>query len=144
MIRPPPRSTRTDTRFPYTTLFRSGQHYTQKSWGHENQDKGNFFPGDIFRDNYSNISSTSHEVRLQNDARILDMFDYVVGFFDYKNDTPTELVSRTILGAPNPYDPNSGILGSTLSPYIPDFSVTNVERTGNSHEQSFLDRKSVV
>src|SRR3546814_7483802 len=26
MIRRPPRSTRTDTRFPYTTLFRSGQH----------------------------------------------------------------------------------------------------------------------
>src|SRR3546814_11873756 len=25
MIRRPPRSTRTDTRFPYTTLFRSGQ-----------------------------------------------------------------------------------------------------------------------
>src|SRR3546814_21195799 len=25
MIRPPPRSTRTDTLFPYTTLFRSGQ-----------------------------------------------------------------------------------------------------------------------
>src|SRR3546814_8032250 len=26
MIRRPPRSTRTDTRFPYTTLFRSGHH----------------------------------------------------------------------------------------------------------------------
>src|SRR3546814_17367660 len=26
MIRRPPRSTRTDTRFPYTTLFRSGAH----------------------------------------------------------------------------------------------------------------------
>src|SRR3546814_14121341 len=26
MIRPPPRSTRTDTLFPYTTLFRSVQH----------------------------------------------------------------------------------------------------------------------
>src|SRR6056297_1806913 len=26
MIRPPPRSTRTDTLFPYTTLFRSDQH----------------------------------------------------------------------------------------------------------------------
>src|SRR3546814_16878369 len=26
MIRRPPRSTRTDTRFPYTTLFRSGRH----------------------------------------------------------------------------------------------------------------------
>src|SRR3546814_9685633 len=27
MIRRPPRSTRTDTRFPYTTLFRSGRHH---------------------------------------------------------------------------------------------------------------------
>src|SRR3546814_7265787 len=27
MIRPPPRSTRTDTLFPYTTLFRSGRGY---------------------------------------------------------------------------------------------------------------------
>src|SRR3546814_7272571 len=26
MVRQPPRSTRTDTRFPYTTLFRSGRH----------------------------------------------------------------------------------------------------------------------
>src|SRR3546814_13479741 len=29
MIRRPPRSTRTDTLFPYTTLFRSTQHNTQ-------------------------------------------------------------------------------------------------------------------
>src|SRR3546814_3595282 len=29
MIRRPPRSTRTDTLFPYTTLFRSGQDHTQ-------------------------------------------------------------------------------------------------------------------
>src|SRR3546814_20174916 len=28
MIRRPPRSTRTDTRFPYTTLFRSGEYHT--------------------------------------------------------------------------------------------------------------------
>src|SRR3546814_1421641 len=27
MIRPPPRSTRTDTLFPYTTLFRSRRHH---------------------------------------------------------------------------------------------------------------------
>src|SRR3546814_8002339 len=31
MIRRPPRSTRTDTLFPYTTLFRSGRHY-QLGW----------------------------------------------------------------------------------------------------------------
>src|SRR3546814_4042893 len=31
MIRRPPRSTRTDTLFPYTTLFRSNE---QRQWGH--------------------------------------------------------------------------------------------------------------
>src|SRR3546814_18910387 len=30
MIRRPPRSTRTDTLFPYTTLFRSGRHRDQR------------------------------------------------------------------------------------------------------------------
>src|SRR3546814_17149253 len=31
MIRRPPRSTRTDTLFPYTTLFRSGRRYSSES-----------------------------------------------------------------------------------------------------------------
>src|SRR3546814_5318670 len=31
MIRRPPRSTRTDTLFPYTTLFRSGQRWTHRA-----------------------------------------------------------------------------------------------------------------
>src|SRR3546814_8508501 len=33
MIRPPPRSTRTDTLFPYTTLFRSGREDGQAGAG---------------------------------------------------------------------------------------------------------------
>src|SRR3546814_19942834 len=33
MIRRPPRSTRTDTLFPYTTLFRSGGHVENSWWG---------------------------------------------------------------------------------------------------------------
>src|SRR3546814_16035160 len=33
MIRRPPRSTRTDTLFPYTTLFRSGRHVGLRSHG---------------------------------------------------------------------------------------------------------------
>src|SRR3546814_10737598 len=33
MIRRPPRSTRTDTLFPYTTLFRSPVHQTRRSFG---------------------------------------------------------------------------------------------------------------
>src|SRR3546814_5050548 len=34
MIRRPPRSTRTDTLFPYTTLFRSGSHANRAHTGH--------------------------------------------------------------------------------------------------------------
>lgn len=109
-------------------LIYQGQHYTQKISGGESQDKGDFFSGHYFRDNYSNISSTSHEVRLQNDARLFDMFDYVVGFFDYKNKTPTHLVSPTILGFPV----------SATSGYVYDVIETEIDRTGHSHEQSFF------
>ncbi|MCJ2186469.1 TonB-dependent receptor [Novosphingobium beihaiensis] len=119
-------------------LIYQGQHYTQKLSGQENIDKGDFFPGDITRGNYSNISSTSHEVRLQNDARLFGMLDYVAGFFDYKNSTPTELSNPTILGMPNPLDPSRGILASAVSPQLSDVVLTDIERTGDSHEQSFF------
>src|SRR3546814_5199070 len=33
MLRPPPRSTRTDTLFPYTTLFRSDPHHPRRAAG---------------------------------------------------------------------------------------------------------------
>ena len=119
-------------------LIYQGQRYTQEIWGMENEDKGDFFPGQFNRTNYSDITSTSHEVRLQNDARIFDIFDYVVGFFDYKNDTPTSLIRPTILGAPCPWAPSTGCLGSVFSPSIPDASLTPIERVGSSHEQSFF------
>src|SRR3546814_11675300 len=38
MIRRPPRSTRTDTLFPYTTLFRSLRHGRQRPYGPESGD----------------------------------------------------------------------------------------------------------
>src|SRR3546814_256808 len=66
MIRRPPRSTRTDTLFPYTTLFRSASaraatrhccnrsptmlyaqiHLTLPAWVHEAVDSGRSYPGD--------------------------------------------------------------------------------------------------
>src|SRR3546814_10462505 len=42
MIRRPPRSTRTDTRFPYTTLFRSRQ---RRGQNHVHRQAGQSFPG---------------------------------------------------------------------------------------------------
>src|SRR3546814_1845006 len=43
MIRRPPRSTRTDTLFPYTTLFRSGrafQHRLPRRWPERDRERG--------------------------------------------------------------------------------------------------------
>src|SRR3546814_15455489 len=42
MIRLPPRSTRTDTLFPYTTLFRSRDGFSQSRWHQEEKISLNF------------------------------------------------------------------------------------------------------
>ena len=109
-------------------LIYQGQHYTQKITGIENSDEANFFSAGTVQDTYSSPKATSHEVRLQNDARIADIFDYVVGFFDYKNDNPTTLNRPTILGYPT-----SATTGAI-------FGIVNtaIDRTNTSHEQSFF------
>jgi len=105
-------------------LIYQGQHYTQKISSTTNQDGANFFPGDILQTTYSHPSSTSHEVRLQNDSRLFGFIDYAAGYFDYKNSAPTELTSPTALGLP------SGRLITVV--------YTPVERRGKSHEKSFF------
>src|SRR3546814_19238554 len=59
MIRRPPRSTRTDTLFPYTTLFRSGEaarnplEYIEQSWAAEEWTRGcyaGYFPPGVWLD----------------------------------------------------------------------------------------------
>lgn len=107
-------------------LIYQGQHYTQKISSTANQDTGNFFPGDVNQLTYSHPSSTSHEVRLQNDSRVLGMLDYVVGYFDNKNNAPTELVRPTIIGYPT--SATTGAIAAVVN--------TNVGRTGSSHERS--------
>lgn len=105
-------------------LIYQGQHYTQKISASENQDFANFFPGDVNQLTLSTPKATSHEIRLQNEDRVLDMFDYVVGYFDNKNDTPTALTRPTIIGLPN------GVIAAV--------SQTAIRRTGNAHEKSFF------
>lgn len=116
-------------------LIYQGQHYTQKISSTANQDAGNFFPGDINQVNYSHPSATSHEVRLQNGERLLDMFDYVVGYFDYKNNTPTEVSNPSIIGRPVAGNPNAGTLLSVVN--------TSILRTGVSHERSIFGNLTV-
>src|SRR3546814_9853918 len=66
MIRRPPRSTRTDTLFPYTTLFLSGRGHSIRSSGAVPAWSGPFRGGDgLFRDR-----SEEHTSELQSLMRI--------------------------------------------------------------------------
>src|SRR3546814_1642505 len=82
MIRRPPRSTRTDTLFPYTTLFRSqigykGKYYVElqgrNDWNSTLPPSNNsyFYPGVSFTWNFSDdIRSEEHTSELQTLMRI--------------------------------------------------------------------------
>src|SRR3546814_19347932 len=59
MLRRPPRSTRTDTLFPSTTLFRSGGTYDLEVYG----------PNGYFRKFAGNIHETEPEIQLDYDHR---------------------------------------------------------------------------
>lgn len=108
-------------------LIYQGQHSKQKFVSTDNVDDGNFFPGDINQITNTVAKGTSHEIRLQNEARVAGMFDYVVGFFDSKLNPPTALTSPTIVRLPDSFGGG-----------IAQVAITNVSRTGRSHEQSFF------
>ncbi len=102
------------------------QHYTQLIDSNLGQDYGNIFPG--FDYNYfsgTNVKSTSHELRLQNEERVLGAFDYVLGVFDNKNSSPTDLLISTPVFLP-------AVLGGGLATTV----QTPVGRRGKTHEQS--------
>ncbi|GAA0330652.1 TonB-dependent receptor [Sphingomonas oligophenolica] len=119
---------RAELSFAGQQLIYQGQHYTQKIRSAVSQDTANLFPGtDTYQNTSSNISSTSHELRLQNQERVLGIFDYVLGAFDNKNTTPTTLNSPTIVRLPL-------LFGGGVAALV----QTPVARNGRSHEQSFF------
>lgn len=76
----------------------------------------------------------SHEFRLQNEERILDMFDYVAGYFSRTSDAPTTVVRSTALVV-GVYPVTTGTAfingGSRLVP-------TTIVRTSANKEASFF------
>jgi iron complex outermembrane receptor protein len=96
----------------------------------EPQDVGDWFgPGapavyqGIGQDTDSAAETTAHELRLSNEERI-GMFDYIVGAFYQKLDSPTDLTRVTPV-----YNPQT-------VPATQFLSVTAIERRGDTHEQS--------
>jgi iron complex outermembrane receptor protein len=119
-------------------LIYQGQHYTQRLASAETQDPASVFPTtDLNQYTLSNIKSTSQEVRLQNQARVFDMFDYVVGYFDNKNETPTTLNRPTAVRYPL-FIPNIPQLAQLvpLAGTVAQVVQTPIQRTGSSREKS--------
>ena len=109
-------------------LIYQGQHYTQDLNSVESADQGNLFPtANSNQRTVSNVESTSHEIRLQNQERLFDRFDYAIGYFDNKNDTPTSLNRATIVRLPLAFGGG-----------VATIAQTQIARTGNSHEKSFF------
>jgi len=109
-------------------LIYQGQHYTQDLDSAGTSDVGNLFPTtNTYQYTVLRAKSTSHELRLQNQERVLGIFDYALGYFDNKNDTPTTLNSPTILRLPLAF-------GGGVAQVI----QTPIARSGKSHEKSIF------
>lgn len=109
-------------------LVYQGQHYTQDLFSRDNFDDAIFFPGKIVDQvTGTTAKSTSHELRLQNEERVFDFLDYVVGIFDYKNSSRTNLTTPTVVRLPV-------IFGGGVAQVV----NTAIARPTNEHEQSFF------
>ena len=102
------------------------QRYTQHIESRANQDWANALPNfDFYQFNDTHSTSTSHELRLQNEERIFDRFDYVLGLFDDKNVPPSDLIVQTPVTLP-----------AFLGGGVQAVAVTPINRIGKTHEQS--------
>ncbi|MCI4590574.1 TonB-dependent receptor [Sphingobium sp. BYY-5] len=114
-------------------LIYQGQHNNQRVIGRTSADAAVIFPGrNVTQDTVSRSKSTSHEVRVQNEARLFDVMDYVFGFFDQRTNSPTRLTRRTPVRLPT-------ALGGGLATLV----ETTIDRAGDSHEQSFFGNLTV-
>jgi iron complex outermembrane recepter protein len=112
-------------------LIYAGNHRRQTYVSQGNADNANFFPTLDFGQ-FTNSRSTdhAHEIRLQNEERVMGLFDYVIGYFRQDNDPPTDLISETAIR-----------LFSLNGPVI--INQTPIQRIGPSKERSFFGNLTV-
>jgi iron complex outermembrane recepter protein len=109
-------------------LIYTGNHRKQTYVSQGNADAANFFPTFDFGQ-FTNSRSTdmAHEIRLQNEDRVMGLFDYVIGHFRQDNDPPSDLISETAL-----------IIFGT-----PRVIQTPIQRIGPSQERSYFANLTV-
>ncbi|KPF91862.1 hypothetical protein IP81_07245 [Novosphingobium sp. AAP83] len=77
----------------------------------------------------TNGKSTSHEIRLQNDDRVAGIFDYVIGYLDYKTSSPSVLTRAIGISVVN-----NPVLGTRLL----SVAQVPVNRGQETQEKSFF------
>ena len=118
---------RSEARFAGQVLIYQGQRFKIDFNGTTNTDQANFLNRrDTLQTTHTRATATSHEMRLQNERRLFDMFDYVVGYYNYKQVSPTTVGIETPVLLP-PF------LGGSLVAVAP----TKILTTGVVKEQSF-------
>ena len=82
-------------------LIYQGQYAKSDTTSSTDTDAANFFKNrDFFQLTTGTSHTESHEIRLQNEDRVAGMFDYVVGFFDWTQISPTKLLVDTPVTLP--------------------------------------------
>lgn len=93
-----------------------------------NQDSAEFLDKlDIFQTTNTRSRATSHEVRLQNEDRLFGMFDYVLGYYQTDQISPTSLITQTPV-----------LLPPFLGGSVVAVADTSIQTTGDVKEQSFF------
>ncbi len=121
---------RAELRFAGQKLIYQGAHNTFVNDSKTNQDVANFKSNfDFYQTNRTASKDNSHEVRVQNEQRIADIFDYIVGYYHTDAATDISLIQETPVVLP------SFLGGGVVS--VANTPITR-SRDGKNYENSFF------
>lgn len=115
-------------------LIYVGNYRKQKYFSKGNDDPANIFPEleDFGGVTDSRSTDHAHEIRLQNEDRVMGLFDYVVGYFRQDNEPFSELTRDTLL------------IWNCCRPTLgPEIRRTLIERPAESKERSVFGNLTV-
>jgi iron complex outermembrane receptor protein len=92
---------RGEVRFAGQKLVYQGSHNSFVNDSKVNQDVANFRSNfDFYQTNRTVSKDNSHEIRLQNEDRVADLFDYIVGYYHTDAATDIDLIQETPVALP--------------------------------------------
>lgn len=124
---------RAEARFAGQALIYQGSRTNLRFHALSNQDGANFLnKRDFFQDTNTRSKQVTHEIRLQNEDRLFGMFDYVLGYFNTKQYSPTNLTTETPV-----------LLPAFLGGGVAAVAKTPIVTVGDTRESSFYGNLTV-